>query len=58
MKHLRTSYPSLDIEVDGGVGPATIETAAEVTKATVICKHVSGHLPHCLHALCWPPLLW
>lgn len=33
MKHLRTSYPSLDIEVDGGVGPATIEAAAEVTKS-------------------------
>jgi ribulose-phosphate 3-epimerase len=27
---LRDNYPDLDIEVDGGVGPATIEACAEV----------------------------
>lgn len=30
VKRLRTAYKSLDIEVDGGVGPKTIDTAAEV----------------------------
>ena len=30
VKHLRQAYKSLDIEVDGGVGPSTIETAAKV----------------------------
>lgn len=28
---LRQKYPGLDIEVDGGVGPATIDTAAKVS---------------------------
>ena len=37
MKHLRSRYPGLDIEVDGGVGPVTIETAAEV------CTHTHTH---------------
>jgi ribulose-phosphate 3-epimerase len=27
---LRKNYPDLDIEVDGGVGPATIQACAEV----------------------------
>lgn len=27
---LRKNYPSLDIEVDGGVGPGTIEACAQV----------------------------
>lgn len=30
VKWLREQYPTLDIEVDGGVGPATIDTCAEV----------------------------
>lgn len=30
VKELRRSRPGLDIEVDGGVGPATIESAAKV----------------------------
>ena len=41
MKHLRDNYPVLDIEVDGGVGPATIDTAAEV--------NLSGHLVNITH---------
>ena len=27
---LRQNYPDLDIEVDGGVGPSTIQACAEV----------------------------
>ena len=30
VKHLRTKYKVLDIEVDGGVGIPTIEAAAQV----------------------------
>ena len=30
VKHLRDKYPNLNIEVDGGVGPATIGECAEV----------------------------
>lgn len=30
VKYLRENYPSLDIEVDGGVGPETIHQCAEV----------------------------
>lgn len=29
---LRENYPGLDIEVDGGVGPSTIEACAKVIK--------------------------
>lgn len=29
---LRKNYPDLDIEVDGGVGPNTINACAEVNK--------------------------
>mmetsp|Transcript_11250 Transcript_11250/g.34446 ORF Transcript_11250/g.34446 Transcript_11250/m.34446 type:complete len:238 (+) Transcript_11250:192-905(+) len=29
VQHLRGKYPKLDIEVDGGIGPKTIDTAAE-----------------------------
>lgn len=28
---LRQNYPDLDIEVDGGVGPSTINACAEVS---------------------------
>ena len=39
---LRQKYPGLDIEVDGGVGPATIDTAAKVhTYITVISLSLS-----------------
>ena len=41
MKHLRNTYKSLDIEVDGGVGPSTIDTAAEV-KYTVLEENILG----------------
>ena len=29
VKHLRQNYPTLNIEVDGGVGPATINECAQ-----------------------------
>ena len=29
VQYLRENYPTLDIEVDGGVGPSTISTCAE-----------------------------
>lgn len=32
VKYLRGQYPLLDIEVDGGVGPATIGCCANVSK--------------------------
>lgn len=35
VKYLRDQYPLLDIEVDGGVGPATISCCANVSKCTV-----------------------
>jgi len=28
--HLRQQFPTLDIEVDGGVGPSTIDECAQV----------------------------
>ena len=31
VKYLRERYPTLNIEVDGGVGPATIEECAQVS---------------------------
>lgn len=38
VKHLRTKYKVLDIEVDGGVGIPTIDAAAQVPLETVtIC---------------------
>lgn len=43
MKHLRQSYPYLDIEVDGGLSPKTIDEAAQV--GTHI--HVQDNLPCC-----------
>ena len=30
MAFLRANYPRLDIEVDGGLGPSTIDVAAQV----------------------------
>jgi len=35
VKHLRTKYKVLDIEVDGGVGIPTIDAAAQVPLETV-----------------------
>lgn len=35
MNHLRKAYKSLDIEVDGGVGPSTIDSAAKVNETTI-----------------------
>lgn len=34
---LRKKYPTMDIEVDGGVGPSTIDVCAEVKKKKCIC---------------------
>ena len=31
IEFLRKQFPNLDIEVDGGVGPATIEACARVS---------------------------
>ena len=33
---LRQKHPGLDIEVDGGVGPATIDSAAKVNSMSFI----------------------
>lgn len=35
VKWLRSQYPLLDIEVDGGVGPSTISCCAEVNNSSV-----------------------
>ena len=32
VKHLRDNHPGLNIEVDGGVGPNTIEACAQVSQ--------------------------
>ena len=32
VSELREKYPTLDIEVDGGVGPATIDQCAQVDR--------------------------
>lgn len=40
---LRENYPGLDIEVDGGVGPATIEACAKV-KLVKNCNSIESHL--------------
>lgn len=36
MNWLRRQFPSLDIEVDGGVGPDTIDKCAEVRRRNVV----------------------
>lgn len=33
---LRKNYPTLDIEVDGGVGPRTIDTCAKVCNLNIV----------------------
>lgn len=35
VKWLRENYPTLDIEVDGGVGPSTIDACAQVIHSNV-----------------------
>ena len=35
---LRQNYPDLDIEVDGGVGPSTIQACAEVCGIKLVLK--------------------
>ena len=37
---LRKKYPGLDIEVDGGVGPATIDSAAKVGVVGIPCIYI------------------
>lgn len=37
---LRENYPELDIEVDGGVGPATIEACAKVQLGENYYKYI------------------
>lgn len=41
---LRENYPGLDIEVDGGVGPATIEACAKVKLVKDHCNSVESQL--------------
>ena len=36
VQYLRQKYRDLDIEVDGGVGPATIQACAEASRTTVL----------------------
>lgn len=43
VKHLRSHYPGLDIEVDGGVGLSTIETAAEVSLSLSLSSIASSY---------------
>jgi ribulose-phosphate 3-epimerase len=33
---LRTRYPNLDIEVDGGIGPSTIQDAADAGSNVIV----------------------
>lgn len=37
VRWLRENYPTLDIEVDGGVGPTTIHDCAVVSKIQLYC---------------------
>ena len=34
VEYLRKNFPNLDIEVDGGVGPNTVEVCAQVNDKT------------------------
>ena len=36
VEFLRQQYPSLDIEVDGGLSPKTIEEAAKVSTTAIV----------------------
>lgn len=40
MSWLRSQFPSLDIEVDGGVGPDTIHKCAEVRNANIKTRYI------------------
>lgn len=53
VKHLRTTFPVLDIEVDGGVSPSTIEEAAKVDSPSFPTP--SPFLPSPLPLLSIPP---
>lgn len=44
VKWLRENYPGMDIEVDGGVGPSTIQACAEVTITRKIHKSNTNNL--------------
>ena len=45
VQYLRQKYRDLDIEVDGGVGPATIQACAEVSRSTVFLdNHGNNYL--------------
>lgn len=44
---LRQNYPDLDIEVDGGVGPTTIQACAEVCILLTLIKLLTSQ-PQCL----------
>lgn len=54
VKHLRTKYKVLDIEVDGGVGIPTIDAAAQVPLDTVtILWFCSDPMVSLLHHVDW-----
>jgi pentose-5-phosphate-3-epimerase len=38
VEYLRKNFPNLDIEVDGGVGPSTIDVCAEVIFHMDFCE--------------------
>ena len=41
VRFLRQRYPGLNIEVDGGVGPATIDECAQVCDMKIYCPDLS-----------------
>lgn len=44
MSSLRSQFPSLDIEVDGGVGPDTIHKCAEVRESDQVKTDLSNQM--------------
>ena len=49
---LRTQFPTLDIEVDGGVGPDTVQKCAEAGAKAIIVSHHHGRVPYAV-----PPMM-
>ena len=41
VEYLRKNFPNLDIEVDGGVGPSTVEVCAQVNDIPQTCLLVN-----------------
>ncbi|WCJ27484.1 Ribulose-phosphate 3-epimerase [Euphorbia peplus] len=51
VKTLRKKYPSLDIEVDGGLGPSTIEIAAEAGANCIVAGSSVFGAPEPAHVI-------